>query len=137
MATLEGHIVPLRCFSAVPARVFPPRPESTPGFIFFSPAVNPNPGVQIDVSSATLVARVADTYRPPEQKNAVRPFILGPAPAAPSGRAWPPDFSASYKPVLNDAGYGLMNNRPDSKPGFAIRGELINTTTMEVTVVLV
>ncbi len=109
-------------------------PESTPGFVFFSPAmVNPVAGSEIDVSYVAVVARVADTYGSPPRPDALRPFLLGPAPAAPSGRAWPPDFSASYEPALNNTQYGFMSN----KPGAAVRGELFNTSTLELTVVLV
>jgi len=137
LSTFEGigHIVPLRRFARVPTPVLPPDPKSTPGFIFFSPALQSNTGAQIDVSSVLLTARVADTYQPPSVQSGScrRPFVLGPPPPVPSGRAWPPDFSASYKPTLNDNRFGLMAN----KSGFAIRGELYDTITFETTVVLV
>ena len=108
-------------------------PKSIPGAVFFSPAIESNPGAQVDVSLVKLLSRITDTYSPPPSENAIRPFMLGPAPTVASGRAWPPDFSASYEPVLNSSQYGLMSN----KPGSAIRGELVDTTTFEVTVVLV
>jgi hypothetical protein len=109
-------------------------PESIPGFVFFSPAmVNPVAGSEVDVSSVTIVAKIVDTYRSPSPPDAIRPFLLGPAPAAPSGRAWPPDFSASYEPALNNTQYGFMSN----KPGAAVRGEILNTSTLELEIVLV
>jgi hypothetical protein len=107
--------------------------DTTPGFVFFSPAVRPNNGVQIDVSSVSIVSYTANRYRSPSVKNGLRPFVLGPEPASPSGRAWPPDFSTSYKPVLNSSWFGLTNN----KTGYAIRGILTDTGTMETQIVLV
>jgi hypothetical protein len=130
-----GHAVPVYRFSPVPAQVYPPNPTCTPGFLFFSPALSSNSGAQIDIAQVSLTQKVADSYRVPvsQIKNKTRPFVLGPHPLVPSGRVWPPDFSPSFKPVLNNPEYGLTNN----KPGSAIRGELVNTTTMEVSIVLI
>jgi hypothetical protein len=108
-------------------------PEKTPGYIYFSPAMFPVAGSEIDVARIVFTAQVADTYLSQQPADALRPFLLGPAPLAPSGRAWPPDFSASYEPMLNNTQYGFMSN----KPGVAVRGELFNTSTLELTVVLV
>jgi hypothetical protein len=126
----------------------PPSPFTTTGYVFFSPALHPNNGAQIDVAAVSAAARASDSYSSSgDRQPMLRPFILGPAPAAPSGRAWPPDFSASYKPALNNAQYGLISNKdPSSRyrggevkygmPG-VVYGELEDTTTHEVTVVLV
>jgi hypothetical protein len=143
-----GHDVPIAKFRLLSSSPYPllrvvpsaPLPPSrTPGFIFFSPAMHPNIGAQVDVSEMSIVSRASDTYRHPSEKSCVRPFILGPAPSIPSGRAWPPDFSASYEPVLNSSQYGLMSNNPSSSAlgDFSVRGELVDTMTMEVTIVLV
>lgn len=108
-------------------------PEKTPGYIYFSPAMNPVAGAEMDVAQVTFTTQISDEYVSPQPRDAMRPFILGPAPSVPSGRVWPPDFSASYEPRLNNSQYGLMSN----KAGSAIRGELFNTSTFELVVVLV
>jgi hypothetical protein len=138
MAIKSGHVVPLREFSPTPTDDFsiPLRSRLAPGSLFFSPAMQSNNGAQIDVSSVSWVSRVADTYRAPLSQRSVFPFLLGPAPAMPSGRAWPPDFSASYEPVLNDGRFGLVNNEASGADA-AIRGVLYNTTTFETTIILV
>lgn len=108
-------------------------PIHAPGCIFFSPAIVPGSGATLDVSSVEFVTVVAESYRSPQPKDSFRPFVLGPAPLVPSGRAWPPDFSASYEPVLNSAEYGLMSN----ESGHSILGVLTDTGTMVSQIVLV
>lgn len=107
--------------------------------VFFSPALTtPASGTEIDVSNVQVRTFACDTYSPPQpatdNAETKRPFLFGPPPAAPSGRPYPPDVSVpSYVPVLNDSTYALMS----VKPGTAIRGELLNTTTMQLDVLLV
>ncbi len=147
-----GNPIPISAFAPMPLPPAPgpiqPPPVGAPGSVFISPALTPNVGAQIDVASVVAVSRSAEHYEwPAQNRQALRPFITGPAPAAPSGRVWPPDFSASYKPTLNNAQYGLMsNNDPSSAhrggaehygmPG-AVYGELEDSTTHEITVLIV
>ena len=133
----SGRDVPIDRFQPVN----PPVPGSVPsqilpGTVFFSPApFGLNAGAEMDLASVVVATRPADRYFAPigQTKTMLRPFILGPAPSSPSGRAWPPDFSASYEPALNDGRYGLMSN----KGGSAVCGTLVNTSTMETEIVLV
>ena len=109
-------------------------PEKSPGHIYFSPAINPVAGSEIDVSNVKFTSCVADTYTSPQAGfSAARPLILGPTPVHASERAWPPDFSFQYAPKLNSPEYGLVCSRP----GNAVHGELFNTTTMETVQILV
>jgi hypothetical protein len=107
------------------------------GATYVSPALGPISGNEIDVSNLEVTVTPSDAYVRPEPATSnhetARPFLVGPPPAAPTGRYWPPDMSASYAPVLNDPAYALVN----SKPGSAVRGVMVNTATLQTDIILV
>jgi hypothetical protein len=111
--------------SAVPV-VYPPTPLNVPlnsvsiakfsgeaqsgvlaggsGQVFFSPALLvANTGSQLDVDSVEMTVHAADTYNAdPTSSDNNRPFLWGPPPAVPTGRAFPPDMDpVNYLPVWN------------------------------------
>lgn len=135
----SSRVISITEFSPVPPPVVPPVPEYTPGYIFFTPALESNDGVQIDVSLVSITAKAEDTYQNGIYEVPSRlPFVLGPAPSVPSGRAWPPDFSPSYEPQLNNVLFGLSNSSRSYSGGGStgsIHGVLYNTVTHVTTLI--
>lgn len=92
-----------------------------------------NSGNQFDMDFLESRSMASDAYVTPLPIDGVnRPFMMGPPPASPPSPVpvWPPQYSSSYMPVLNDPSFALMNTKAQ------IRGTLINTTTMVETVIL-
>lgn len=100
------------------------------GLAFFSPALSPHPGNQIDVKGFEVSAHSPDRVVVKQTTN-FRPWKWGPAPAVPPPPvAFPPAYSAGYEPHLNEGFCFLKTTRR------TVLGEMVNTMTSERTVIL-
>ena len=129
--------IPLDNFSGQPSRGSPPTPNIG-GQVFFSPALAPNSGSQIDVDSVETVVQASDSYDPdPAKSSNNRPWLWGP-PKGPSGRAYPPDIDLSnYLPVWNS--WVVPNQAPFvylKTTQATATGVLVDVPTGDTTIIL-
>lgn len=77
------------------------------GLVFFSPSLTRSSNSnQVDFNFIELVARPKEVYTQPDVGN-IRPFLSGPPFAVPPPSIFPPQYNATYFPVLN-GNYTLM-----------------------------
>jgi len=102
------------------------------GLVFMSPALQTaNSGNEVDIDSLESRVITSDPYELAQTPNP-RPFLVGPPLPVPpiSPPPFPPQFSDSYIPVLNDPNYALMNTKP------TVRGVMFDSVSLETSVIL-
>jgi len=101
------------------------------GLAFFTPALTPRGGSQIDVKDFGVAADAADAFVRDEGTNR-RPWLWGPAPAVPPGSPppFPPVYSSGYEPHLN-RGFCFLKTTKRS-----VVGVITDTGTLVSTVIL-
>lgn len=102
------------------------------GLTFISPAlIVPQAGSELDIDFVENRALAAEPYDPPQTPNS-RPFLVGPPPLIPPVPIppWPPQFSVSYFPVLNDPNFALINTKP------LVVGTMFDTISLVTSIIL-